>query len=196
MTRPAWRDGAACNGLDPARWFPERTGASVAAAAKAVCAACPVQPQCLEHALEAGEREGIWGGSSPRERRRLSLTWSSRAHDWRAGCGCDWCTAVNDLGQTGDVPSWINGPNARHGYKATYARGGRCGLCCFRMSVAGQRLAAAGVDVPAWWWWWFRGRRGRCTGGGDREARDLLWKAMVLAYADLADGYALGQVAA
>lgn len=40
-------------------------------AAKAVCAVCPVRSRCLEWALAIDEPEGILGGLSPHERRRL-----------------------------------------------------------------------------------------------------------------------------
>lgn len=192
---PAWHADAACATHGPELWYPEPN--ETAKEAKAICAGCPVQPQCLEHALERGEGEGVWGAASSRERRRVARVWAAREHDWTPGCGCVWCSTVNGLCDTSRRgASWVNGPNARHGMKSTYVRGGRCGLCCFRMSVAGQRLVAAGVDVPQWWWWWFRGRRGQCSGGGDQEGRALLWKAMILAYADLADGYSLGRQAA
>lgn len=39
--------------------------------AKAVCAACPVRLQCLEQAVESGERFGIWGGLTDTERSGL-----------------------------------------------------------------------------------------------------------------------------
>ena len=39
--------------------------------AKQLCARCPVIDTCLEHALSAGERFGIWGGLSAYERRNL-----------------------------------------------------------------------------------------------------------------------------
>jgi WhiB family transcriptional regulator, redox-sensing transcriptional regulator len=39
--------------------------------AKSVCATCPVQVQCLEHAIVADERYGIWGGLNHDERRLL-----------------------------------------------------------------------------------------------------------------------------
>ena len=38
-------------------------------AAKAVCRRCPVQIECLTDALAQGDRFGVWGGLSPRERR-------------------------------------------------------------------------------------------------------------------------------
>ena len=39
-------------------------------AAKAICAGCPVRRQCLECAMAAGIRDGLWGGLSEDERRR------------------------------------------------------------------------------------------------------------------------------
>jgi WhiB family redox-sensing transcriptional regulator len=39
--------------------------------AKAICGLCPVRQPCLEHALVNREREGVWGGLTDRERRRL-----------------------------------------------------------------------------------------------------------------------------
>jgi hypothetical protein len=39
--------------------------------AKKVCSLCPVKAECLEFALSNDEREGIWGGMSPRVRERL-----------------------------------------------------------------------------------------------------------------------------
>ncbi len=68
-TRPAWHKHGACRGSDPNLFFPER-GESVKEA-KAVCARCPVRPECLEYALANQEKFGIWGGLSERERRQL-----------------------------------------------------------------------------------------------------------------------------
>ncbi|WP_290428870.1 WhiB family transcriptional regulator [Rhodococcus antarcticus] len=41
------------------------------ARAKAVCARCPVLVLCREDALDRREPHGIWGGTSPRDRREL-----------------------------------------------------------------------------------------------------------------------------
>jgi WhiB family redox-sensing transcriptional regulator len=65
----AWQDQANCLGVDPDLFFPER-GASTREA-KEVCRGCEVREQCLEYALANGEKFGIWGGLSERERRRL-----------------------------------------------------------------------------------------------------------------------------
>src|SRR5688500_14105300 len=64
-----WQDGANCLGVDPDLFFPER-GASTREA-KEVCRGCVVREDCLEYALANGEKFGIWGGMSERERRRI-----------------------------------------------------------------------------------------------------------------------------
>lgn len=65
----AWQDYANCLGVDPDLFFPER-GASTREA-KEVCRGCVVREECLEYALSNGEKFGIWGGMSERERRRI-----------------------------------------------------------------------------------------------------------------------------
>ena len=65
----SWQDEANCLGVDPDLFFPER-GASTREA-KEVCRGCVVRENCLEYALSNGEKFGIWGGLSERERRRL-----------------------------------------------------------------------------------------------------------------------------
>jgi WhiB family redox-sensing transcriptional regulator len=64
-----WQGRANCLGVDPDLFFPER-GASTREA-KAVCHGCEVRLDCLEYALRHGEKFGIWGGLSERERRRV-----------------------------------------------------------------------------------------------------------------------------
>lgn len=67
--RPDWHEMANCRGLDPEMFFPER-GESTGEA-KAVCCECPVQGECLDHALVNTEKFGIWGGLSERQRRTV-----------------------------------------------------------------------------------------------------------------------------
>ncbi len=64
-----WQSRANCMGVDPDLFFPER-GASTREA-KEVCRGCVVRENCLEYALSNGEKFGIWGGLSERERRRV-----------------------------------------------------------------------------------------------------------------------------
>lgn len=64
-----WERRAACRGLDPTIFYP--VSEEDAVEAKAVCAACGVQETCLEYALGERERDGVWGGATERERRRI-----------------------------------------------------------------------------------------------------------------------------
>lgn len=66
---PLWIEDALCAQIDMERWFPDKGGST--REAKAMCARCPVRPPCLQYALANGERYGIWGGKSERERRKL-----------------------------------------------------------------------------------------------------------------------------
>ena len=65
----AWHDGANCKGANADLFFPER-GASTRTA-KTICRECLVREECLEFAITTGEKFGIWGGMSERERRRV-----------------------------------------------------------------------------------------------------------------------------
>jgi WhiB family redox-sensing transcriptional regulator len=42
--------------------------------AKAICAVCPVQVECLEYAIRTREPHGVWGGLSEMERRAMLRT--------------------------------------------------------------------------------------------------------------------------
>lgn len=69
-----WRRHAACRGEDPELFFPVGSPGPVLeqiAAAKALCAKCPVRAACLRFALETGQGYGIWGGLTEDERRNL-----------------------------------------------------------------------------------------------------------------------------
>lgn len=70
-----WSDHSACRGADPDLFFPiGYAGPALQmqqAAAKSICAGCPVISDCLDWALRAGEPDGIWGGTTPEERRYL-----------------------------------------------------------------------------------------------------------------------------
>jgi WhiB family transcriptional regulator, redox-sensing transcriptional regulator len=80
-----WTDLAACRGVDPELFYPvSATGPARAQAeeAKKVCAGCPVTAECLNWALRAGEPAGIWGGTTPDERRYLRLRPLPAAPAW------------------------------------------------------------------------------------------------------------------
>jgi WhiB family redox-sensing transcriptional regulator len=69
----SWHERAACAGAPwPDAWFPAVLNHRRQwDEARAVCNACPVRTECLDYALAADEREGMWGGLSPEERKRL-----------------------------------------------------------------------------------------------------------------------------
>jgi len=67
--REGWHTEAACRGLNPDLFHPER-GAD-ASGAKQVCATCSVIDECLAWSLVHFERHGVWGGMAERERRPL-----------------------------------------------------------------------------------------------------------------------------
>ena len=72
MTRElAWRDMGACKGLEPEVFYPDPDNEAEADVAKEVCSHCIVKGTCLEFALAHREKEGVWGGATERERRRI-----------------------------------------------------------------------------------------------------------------------------
>lgn len=69
LTQQTWRQHSACKGVDPDIFYP--VSDEEAEVAKAVCAQCPVRQPCLEYALGTRERDGVWGGATEKERRRI-----------------------------------------------------------------------------------------------------------------------------
>ena len=64
-----WQSLAECAGADMDDFFPDRGEHNRIRRAKAVCAFCPVRPECLKHALDNYEKHGLWGGHTEQERR-------------------------------------------------------------------------------------------------------------------------------
>ena len=76
LDRWEWQHAGACRDEDTALFFhpegergPRRSNRE--AAAKAVCARCPVLERCREHALATREPFGVWGGLSEDDREEL-----------------------------------------------------------------------------------------------------------------------------
>lgn len=65
-----WAAFAACAGHEGMAFFPQNKREEVSALA--ICAACPVVDDCLDHALATNERFGIWGGTTEKQRKQLS----------------------------------------------------------------------------------------------------------------------------
>jgi WhiB family transcriptional regulator, redox-sensing transcriptional regulator len=64
-----WTDRAACRGTDTEIFFPANPDEE--AEALSICATCPVRAQCLDYAVRNRETYGIWGGTTPEQRRRI-----------------------------------------------------------------------------------------------------------------------------
>jgi hypothetical protein len=63
---PAWYADAACLGVDPDLFFPEKGQNDDDA--KAVCGGCDVRAECLAYALERRNLVGVWGATNANER--------------------------------------------------------------------------------------------------------------------------------
>ena len=66
-----WRQHAACNGADLSLFFPAGEEKTLTAPALKVCAGCPVKQACLDYAIETNQTDGVWGGMTGPDRRRL-----------------------------------------------------------------------------------------------------------------------------
>ena len=73
-----WQEQANCRGLSPDLFFPERGDTAGVRAALRVCAGCRVREDCL--AAHPLERDGIWGGTTARDRRRLRRVGARRTN--------------------------------------------------------------------------------------------------------------------
>src|SRR6185312_17139186 len=74
----AWRTRGVCQSVDPETFFPAPS--EPADAAVALCRTCEVQGACLAWALDVGDCHGVWGATTPRERRAMLVAWRSDVH--------------------------------------------------------------------------------------------------------------------
>ena len=76
-----WRAASACLTADPDLFFPIAAGTALnkpVSRALLICDGCPVRRQCLDFAMQTGEKDGIWGGTTPEERTRARRARSRR----------------------------------------------------------------------------------------------------------------------
>lgn len=72
-----WRADAVCQETDPEVFFPLSPGSGEDNAV-AWCRQCDVQAECLATALNLGATDGVWGATTPRERRAMLVAWRQR----------------------------------------------------------------------------------------------------------------------
>lgn len=66
----SWRDSAKCKGVDVNVFYPVQGGNGTIA--KLICYGCSVRKQCAEFAINNSMRDGIYGGLTEKERRKVS----------------------------------------------------------------------------------------------------------------------------
>lgn len=74
-TENEWKQQGACRGVSPNVFFPEKGKGNdydtKVKEAKAYCQDCKVRTQCLNFAITTGQEDGVWGGTSPEERKKI-----------------------------------------------------------------------------------------------------------------------------
>ncbi len=65
-----WMADAACRDADLDVFFDTVRNPDTLADAKRICKRCPVRDDCLDYALATDQTDGIWGGTTDRERAR------------------------------------------------------------------------------------------------------------------------------
>jgi WhiB family transcriptional regulator, redox-sensing transcriptional regulator len=80
---PAWRTRGLCQSVDPETFFPAPS--EPADTAVALCRTCEVQGPCLAWALDVGDCHGVWGATTPRERRAMLVAWRTDGHETSIG---------------------------------------------------------------------------------------------------------------
>lgn len=74
-----WRLEAVCTDLSSEAFFLVGDDLEGMRKAQEICATCPVKQECLEFAIGTNQTLGIWGGTTPNERRRLRREWIRKA---------------------------------------------------------------------------------------------------------------------
>ena len=85
-----WRPMAACRAEPTGLFFPDTE--AQAGPAKAVCEGCPVRAECLDFAMATRQEDGVWGGLTGMERRRLRKKPKAKPAPPRTRTQrCVWC---------------------------------------------------------------------------------------------------------
>lgn len=74
-----WASKANCQDVDIDIFFPGSGEGYKVKIAKKICGGCPVKAECLKQALSNPDEQGVWGGTTPKE--RLNIRNFQRAYD-------------------------------------------------------------------------------------------------------------------
>lgn len=78
LPQEPWMDLAECRGMDPSVFYPEDGHYLLSQPAKEICNFCTVQMSCLKYALDHRIDDGIWGGTTRNQRRRIRRARAAR----------------------------------------------------------------------------------------------------------------------
>lgn len=84
MSRLDWLEQAACRDMDTNLFFFEPGNNHAAVAARKICGRCPVKEDCLQYAIDLHMTDGMFGGTTERERRQVRRERARRSE-------CVWC---------------------------------------------------------------------------------------------------------
>lgn len=80
-----WTEDAACAGADTETFFPKRSALEAAVDAITICRGCPVIEPCFRHAMAHPWIDGVWGGTTIRQRRAALGIRTKSAATWGGG---------------------------------------------------------------------------------------------------------------
>lgn len=66
-----WARQALCKEMDPEIFFPHAGDQATCIIAKRICHQCPVKQPCRDYALADPKLNGIWGGTTYRDRLKI-----------------------------------------------------------------------------------------------------------------------------
>jgi WhiB family transcriptional regulator, redox-sensing transcriptional regulator len=144
-----WRDLAACRSADPELFFPvgdDGPALVQIAAAKAVCAGCPVVAECLSFALVAVP-EGVAGGLTVEERRGLRgqrrrvsgpTVAGAAGHSGRVPAGVDELVVTRLV--AGEGVAGATRQELAHAAVALHLAGHGCGWIGTRLGVGDRQV--------------------------------------------------------
>ena len=99
---PEWIVEAPCSGKAQFMWYPSMEAKDPNLwyeMGRMVCATCPVWEACL--ASGSDERWGMWGGLTPKERKKPSES-HGKWTDYRRGCRCGRCWIAHEEQMLGE----------------------------------------------------------------------------------------------
>jgi hypothetical protein len=145
--------------LAPDTWYSDN--ARDRSAAVRACRNCPLMEACAEYAIDAREAEGVWGGTTPADRRGF---WSGRRHRFdgegrlRLVCGslsayyahfsyreqpCVECQAAHDAQVDADRRARLAAEHAKGGSTTGYHLHRRIGEPACEACLGATRAASA-----------------------------------------------------